>query len=262
MIVKVATTIAEMSSDASAKLWDDNINRGLFDLMHSGVHIHVLGGILAIDQLLQVGDHTIDHKRLFRFYNYVKHVLPGHDSNITLAASKTLGQILSIGGVEFSNPRFMDFEVGAAISLLQGDKQEMSRYAGVLILKELARNSAPHFQSHIGVVFDNILIPIRDSRVNVRVGAAELLAACLDIVTPRERQARSPSLFNILLDAQAGLKMAQSEVIHGSLLTLRELLLHGGMVRFNLICLSARSSSAVLVHEGELSGYRGADFTF
>jgi FKBP12-rapamycin complex-associated protein len=229
-----------MSSDASAKLWDDNINRGLFDLMHSGIHVHILGGLAAIDQLLKVGEHAIDSKRLFRFYNYVKHVLPSHDVSIMLAASKTLaktlGQIAEIGGVEFGNTRFMDFEVGAAISLLQGDKQESPRYAGVLILKELARHSPTHFQAHISVVFDNILIPLRDSRVVVRDGATELLAACLEIVTQRERQTRSPYLFKILQDAQSGLKMAQPEVIHGSLLTFRELFLHGGMVRCGAFC--------------------------
>jgi serine/threonine-protein kinase mTOR len=219
-----------MSSDAAAKLWDDTINRGLFDLMHSGVHVNTLGGLLAIDHLLDIGDHSIDSKRnLFRFFNYVKHVLPNSDVNIMLAASKTLGQIARFGGTDFGD-RFMDFEVGAAISLLQGDKQESPRYAGVLILKELARNSPAHFQAHINVVFDNILIPLRDPRVIVREGAAELLAACLEIVTTRERQTRSPYLSKILTDAQGGLKATHPEVIHGSLLTYRELFLHGGMV--------------------------------
>jgi len=146
-----------------------------------------------------------------------------------LAASKTLGRIAEIGGSAFGE-RFMDYEVPAAIELMQPDKQESPRYAGVLILKELAKNSPNYFHSHIGLVFDNILGPLRDQRVIVREGAAELLAACLEIVTQRERQARSPYLFKIMQDAQAGLKQAQPEVIHGSLLTYRELLLHAGMV--------------------------------
>lgn len=147
-----------------------------------------------------------------------------------LAASKTLGQIAESGGAAFGE-RFMDFEVPAAIDLLQGDKQESSRYAGVLILKELARNSPTYFYSHITLVFEKILLPLRDTRVIVREGAAELLAACLEIVTQRERQTCSPYLSKILQDAQAGLRAGQPEIIHGSLLTYRELLLHGGMVR-------------------------------
>lgn len=153
-----------------------------------------------------------------------------------LAASKTLGQIAEIGGSAFGE-RFMDFEVPAAIELIHPDKQEAPRYAGVLILKELARNSPTYFHSHISMVFENILVPLRDQRPIVREGAAELLAACLEIITQRERQPRSPYLTKIFQDAQAGLKLSQPEVIHGSLLTYRELLLYGGMVRFNAFAL-------------------------
>ncbi|KAF5387292.1 hypothetical protein D9757_005800 [Collybiopsis confluens] len=226
----VATTVAEMSSDTAAKLWDDNINRRIFDLMHSQNTAENFGGLLAIDQLLDIeSEETIESKRnLFRFYNYVKHLLPNPDVNLMLAASKTLGQIAEIGGSAFGE-RFMDFEVPAAIELIHPDKQEAPRYAGVLILKELARNSPTYFHSHISMVFENILVPLRDQRPIVREGAAELLAACLEIVTQRERQPRSPYLTKIFQDAQAGLKLSQPEVIHGSLLTYRELLLYGGM---------------------------------
>ncbi|KAF8892145.1 phosphatidylinositol 3-kinase [Infundibulicybe gibba] len=226
----VSTAVAEMTSDAAAKLWDDNINRRLFELTHSQNTVEAFGGLLAIDHLLDVdGEETIESKRnLFRFYNYVKHLFSSHDVNLMLAASKTLGQIAEIGGAAFGE-RFMDYEVPAAIELMQPDKPDSPRYAGVLILKELARNSPTYFHSHIGTVFDTILVPLRDQRVIVREGAAELLAACLEIVTQRERQTRSPYLFKILQDAQMGLKQSQPEIIHGSLLTYRELLLHAGM---------------------------------
>ncbi|KAG5734545.1 Phosphatidylinositol 3-kinase tor2 [Termitomyces sp. T112] len=226
----LSAAVAEMSSDAAGKLWDDNINRRLFELTHSQHSHEAFGGLVAISQLLDVDpEENIDSKRnLFRFWNYVKHLLPNHDVNLMLAASKTLGQIAEIGGAAFGE-RFMDKEVPAAIEMMQPDKQESPRYAGVLILKELARNSPTYFHSHIGVVFDNILVPLRDQRLIVREGAAELLAACLEIVMQRERQTRSPYLFKILQDAQTGLKQSQPEIIHGSLLTYRELLLHAGM---------------------------------
>ncbi|KAK0489036.1 phosphatidylinositol 3-kinase [Armillaria novae-zelandiae] len=212
----VATTVAEMTPDTATKLWDDNINRRLFDLMHSQSTTENFGGLLAIDHLLEItSGETIESKRnLFRFYNYVKHLLPHSDINLMLVASKTLGQIAHIGGSAFGD-RFMDYEVPAAIELMQPEKQESPRYAGVLILKELARNSPGHFHSHISLVFENIVVVLRDQRVIVREGAAELLAACLEIVVQRERQ--------------TGLRMPQPEIIHGSLLTYRELLLHAGM---------------------------------
>lgn len=37
-----------MSSDAAAKLWDDNINRRLFELTHSQNPAEAYGGLVAI----------------------------------------------------------------------------------------------------------------------------------------------------------------------------------------------------------------------
>ncbi|CCM00588.1 uncharacterized protein FIBRA_02624 [Fibroporia radiculosa] len=226
----VSNSVHEASSDASAKLWEDTINRRLFDLVHSQNNVEKLGGILAIDYLLNTeGEGALEVRRhLYRFYNWVKTLLPNPDINVMLAASKTLGQIAAVSGSTFGD-HWLDYEVPGAIKLLQADRQEPGRYAGVLILKELARNSPTLFHSHIELVFEQILVPLRDTRVIVRESAAELLAACLEIITQRERQVRSPFLIKILQDAQMGLKITQSETIHGSLLTYRELLLHGGM---------------------------------
>ncbi|KAJ7759255.1 phosphatidylinositol 3-kinase [Mycena metata] len=237
----VATTVAEMSPDVAGKVWD-NVNQGIFDLMHSPHNERKLGGLMAMDLLLQIdGEETLDSKRnLFRFYNYVKHLLPDPDVNLMLLASQILGKVVrfaasksinhpsSAGGA--FNESFMDHQVPAAINLIQPDKQESPRYAGVLILKELARNSPTYFYAHISLVFDNILVPLRDQRVIVRDAAAELLAACLEIVAQRERPKKNPYLDNVLKDAQAGIRQAQPpEVVHASLLAYRALLLHGGM---------------------------------
>ncbi|KAI0792169.1 FAT-domain-containing protein [Abortiporus biennis] len=224
----VANAVPENSPDAVARILDETLKR-LSDLMHSQFNHEKLGGIQAVDALLNADGGRITDKSIhFRCYNYVKAMLPNPDINVMLAASKTLGRIAEKNSAEFGES-FMEMQVQEAIKLLQADKQEPGRYAGVLILKELARNSQKYFHSHIGLVFDKILVPLRDPRIIVREGAAELLAACLEIITNRERQPRSPFLLKILQDAQLGLKMAQPEVIHGSLLTYRELLLHGGM---------------------------------
>ncbi|TDL23875.1 atypical/PIKK/FRAP protein kinase [Rickenella mellea] len=225
----VQNTVPEMSSDAAAKLWEDNI-RKLFELVHSQITVEKMGGIIAIEHLLDVEqEETIESKRnLFRFYNYVKYLLPNPDMSVMVAAAKALGQIIEVGGSAFDE-RFMDYEVPGAIELLQSDRQEPGRYAGVLILKELALHNPLCFHPHISLVLDKILIPLRDTRVIVREVAAELLAACLEIITQRERQSSSPFLLKILQDAQLGLKTNSADTIHGSLLTYRELLLHAGM---------------------------------
>lgn len=45
---QVTNAVAEMSSSTEAKMWDDTINRRLFDLVHSPNTSEKLGGILAI----------------------------------------------------------------------------------------------------------------------------------------------------------------------------------------------------------------------
>lgn len=178
-----------------------------------------------------------DHVRL---YNQVKALLPGPDINIMLAASKTLGKIAGLSSGAFGGERFvdLDFEVQTAIEWLSADKQDPARYAGVLMLKELARNNPIQFHPHVGLVLDSILAPIRDPRLIVREGAAELLAACLDILMQRERQSDNPHLVSTWQNAQSGLKSSSPEIIHGSLLTYRELLLYGGMVCSTTLCVS------------------------
>jgi len=47
-LLQISTNVVEMSSDAAAKLWEDNINRRLFDLMHSQNIADKFGGLLAI----------------------------------------------------------------------------------------------------------------------------------------------------------------------------------------------------------------------
>ncbi|KAF8519025.1 phosphatidylinositol 3-kinase [Hysterangium stoloniferum] len=228
----VTGAVADMNSDASAKLWDEHINRRLFDLIHSNNSTDKLGGILAIDHLMDVDqEETIENRRnLFRFYNYLTTLLPNPDLNVMVAASKSLGKIAKIGD-QVLGERFIEHEVPDSIELLSSnDKTEQSRYAGVLVLKELARNSPGYFIQHINLIFDKILLPLRDPRVHVREGAAELLAELLGIMAVRERQSRSlPFLVKLVEHSYQGLKTTQVEIIHGSLLTYRELLLHAGM---------------------------------
>ena len=118
--------------------------------------LHALRGYL--DHLMRVEGEIESKSNLFRLYNYVKALLPDSDTNVMLAASKTLGQIAGISGAAFGGDYFMDFEVQAAVALLQSDKHEFARHAGVLILKELARNSQAYFHSHVGALFDRLII--------------------------------------------------------------------------------------------------------
>jgi len=123
----------------------------------------------------------------------------------------------------------MVYEVPAVIELLHAEKEKNTRYAGVLILKELIKNSTDH--SQLEVIFSNIRVPLRDASHTVREEAARLLAACLEIVTQEDHPQGLWYLFNpILQDAQVGLDQSQASIIHGSLITYRECLLHARTV--------------------------------
>ncbi|OBZ74140.1 Phosphatidylinositol 3-kinase tor2 [Grifola frondosa] len=161
-----------MSPDAAAKLWEDTINRRLFDLVHSQTNVEQLAAS-CIDPRSDAemsgpafGDHFMDLKSKLHRSSPGGQARPGEPDLFPLAHRSRIQQ-----------------------------------------------NSCP--------------APRRASYCPG--SAAELLAACLEIITQRERQTRSPFLLTILQDAQMGLKIQQPEVIHGSLLTYRELLLHGGM---------------------------------
>ncbi|KAJ7779782.1 phosphatidylinositol 3-kinase [Mycena metata] len=211
----------------------DLISRRLFELIHSQNATDNIGGLIAIDHLIDAPD---SHQNLFRFYNYVKHLLPNPDPALILAASKTLGHILALGGPAFGET-FMEHQgVPYAIALISSSSSHdvaagMSRYAGALILKELARNMPVEFTPHLHAVLETaVLPPLRDTRLVVREAGAELLAVCLELGAQRERVVESEATYlaKLLADAQAGMKSNHPEVIHGGLLTYRELLLHSG----------------------------------
>lgn len=190
---------------------------------------------------------------LFRMYNYVNFVLPDPDFDVMLAASKTLGQIVRIWGPAFGD-HFMDYAVQSALVLLQTDVQKPDRYAGVLILRELARNGPSFFHPHVDVVLDSIFVPLWDSRVVVRRSAAELLAVCLEIVNTQEGQSDNASFVKLVRGAELGLQAPENQVVHGSLLAYRELLLQDGAVRVVVVPCRALHANSSTVSEGEISG--------
>lgn len=201
-----------MKSESSEKLWDGHINRRLFDLIHSNHNTDKLGGILAIgnlepsrfvhfplltrnqDHLMEIfQEQTIENRRnLFRFYHYLSPLLPNPDSDVMVAASKSLGKIAKIGG----KMDFVDQNIPNAIELLSStDKTEQHRYAGVLILKELGHNNPMYLKQHVTLIFDKILIPLRDSRVRIITYIiSSHLSVCRSILG-KEQQNFSPGCF-------------------------------------------------------------------
>lgn len=184
------------------------------------------------DRLTSLVEHErLDPKRnLPRLYNYVKTVFPSTDYDIMEFAAEILGKIVKSGGPLFGEA-FMDFELPGSIQLLQSEAPE-GRYAGILVLKELASCNTTIFYPHASLVLEKLSTPVRGPRPEIREAAAGLLATCLDILQLRDKQSINHVLTKILHDCRTGLKSESNsiEVVHGCLLVCAELFKHAGMV--------------------------------
>ncbi|OLL26279.1 Phosphatidylinositol 3-kinase tor2 [Neolecta irregularis DAH-3] len=216
--------------------FNNDINRRIFELVQSNDSSERLGGIMAIDKLIDLRTDSND-TQITRFVNYLRAVLPGNDAQAVQLAAKAMGKLATSSSSLVTD--LVEFEIRRALEWLQGDRHEARRYSAVLVLRELARNSTTIIYSHISEVLDLMWVALRDIRVTIREAAAEALRACLDIIYTRESHRRADHYNKLLLEAQNGLKMGTVECIHGSFLTYKELLHGAGMFmrdRYREVC--------------------------
>jgi FKBP12-rapamycin complex-associated protein len=229
LAVHVAFVTSELKGD-NLSSFNSELNRLIFGLTHSPHAHEKLGGISAIENLIELESED-NSARLYRFYQYLKPNLPCNDATVMIAASRALGRVCKHGAQSLGD-QFMEFEVLRALDFLQGDKDrnESGRYAAVLIIKELAYNVPHLFHIYVNRVLDRIWVALRDSKVLVREGAAEALGNCLEITSKREKQMGVQAYEHIYEEAEKGLKTTTVEWIHGSLLAVQQLLMHSKTV--------------------------------
>ncbi|PWZ00165.1 putative TOR1-1-phosphatidylinositol 3-kinase [Testicularia cyperi] len=220
----VALVVSELKGDGLST-FNNDLHRRIFELTHSQ-HVHEkLGGIVAIEDLIEQESED-NSARLYRFYQYLKPNLPCNDASVMIAASRALGRVAYHGGQSLGD-QFIEYEVLRALDFLQaGDRNESGRYAAVLIIREMARKVPQQFHPYVPRVLERIWVALRDARVIVREGAAEAMGACLGIISAREKQMGSQFFVSIYEEAERGLKMNTVEAIHGSLLAVQQLLQH------------------------------------
>lgn len=191
-----------------------------------------MSGVLAIDRLLEIEhDDAVETRatKYYRFYQYVKAALHfSTDVDLTGAATKTLHRVLELGG-NFGDA-FMQQEVPRLLEGLKNEK-DYNRYGAVIILKAFARHFSHQFSAFVDVVLEWIWTPLRDPRPYIREAGADLLASCFDLVGVRPDSGQSVNPAKILKESINGLRSTQVDVIHGSLLAYRVILLHSASVR-------------------------------
>ncbi len=225
--IHLITTSREISQEQFSKYAND-INKKIFDLIHSQDPSDRLGGVLAIDSLIDFdGGGEENTAKITRFANYLRIAIPSNDIEVMRLAATALGRLAIPGGT--LTAELVEFEAKRSLEWLQSDRQENRRHAAVLIIAALAVNSPTLLYFYVNEILDLIWVALRDPKVAIRTDAAIALRRCLDIVYERENALKQKWFNKLMSGAASGLKLASTESIHGSLLVYYELLKKGGM---------------------------------
>ncbi|KAI8344851.1 armadillo-type protein [Chlamydoabsidia padenii] len=225
--IKAADELRETAATASRELSDENlirftndVNKRIFELAHGSDINEKLGAIIAIDRLIDLEPEGNSS----RYNSYLSLMLPYNDPQVMIPAARALGR-LAISSSTFTAD-FVDTQVEHALEWLQGDR---SRLAAVLVLRELAINAPTLIYAYVPRILELVWLALRDSRPIIRENAADCLSQCLEIVQQRETPLRRTWYARIWEEVNRGLRNGSADAIHGSLLVMRELLLHAGM---------------------------------
>ena len=205
----------------------NNVNHRISQLVvQSNDTSEKIGGILAIEQLISFdGDDAA--QKTTRFSSYLRAALRSNDNTVLIFAARALGHLAVPGGA--LTAELVEAEVSSALEWLQSDRQETRRFAAALIIRELARNSPTLLYAFVPQIFDCILVALRDPKVLIRETAAEAAGACFEIIAARDALPRQQWFGRVYDEALQGFKQPNPDTVHGSLLTIKELLLKGGM---------------------------------
>ncbi|KAK9371519.1 uncharacterized protein V1513DRAFT_434579 [Lipomyces chichibuensis] len=108
--------VRELPIDQFTRYHDD-VNRRIFELIHSTDTYDKLGGITAIDKLIDFDGTEENATNITRFANYLRKVIPSNDVDAMRVATKALGRLAIPGGT--LTVEFIEFEVKRALEWLQ-----------------------------------------------------------------------------------------------------------------------------------------------
>lgn len=208
----------------------NDINNKIFELIHGSDSNEKLGGVLAVDTLIDFYAHTDElPNQTSRLANYLRVLIPSSDIEVMRAAAKTLGKLAVPGGTLTSD--FVEFEVKTCIEWLttspesssSNSKQEYRKHASLLIIAAIANNSPYLLYPYVNSILDNIWRALRDSKLVIRTDAAVTLGKCLEIISDRDSNLTKQWFERLFKGCVYGLKLNTNESIHGTLLVYRQL---------------------------------------
>ncbi|KAI9209819.1 armadillo-type protein [Polychytrium aggregatum] len=234
----VVSASRHLSGESFAKFLND-VNRRIFELIHSTDASDRIAGVLAIDSLID-SEGEESTTKLKRFANYLRDVLPSNENYLTAQAAKTLGRLVQAGGTATTD--IVDNELRRALDWLQGDRNENKRYASALIIAELTRTSPGVVFGSLVLLVDSIWVLLRDPKALNREAGVTALSAMLQMMSERperDAQQRRQWYRKIFEECQKNFKSGTNDSIHASLLVYQELLLHSGEFmasRYSEVC--------------------------
>lgn len=184
------SSIARDLSSEQFNRYNNDINKTIFDLLHGEKTSEILGGIAALNALIEFdsGVGKENAGKTARFSNYLGSLILSNDLVIMKQAIRTLGKLATLGGNLTGD--FVDFEAKRAIEWLQSDSKqhENRRHAAILIITSLADNASTLLYPLINQVLENLWTPLRDHKLIVREDAAIALEKCMHIIYDRDAQ--------------------------------------------------------------------------
>ncbi|KAI4162793.1 MAG: hypothetical protein LQ342_003510 [Letrouitia transgressa] len=215
-----------------------NVNHKLAQAIVSSADLNEkIGGIFAVEQLINFdGDDAA--QKTTRFSGYLRAALRSNDNNVLIYAARALGRLAVPGGA--LTAELVESEVKSALEWLQSDRQESRRFAAVLIVRELAKNSPTLLYAFVPQILDCVWVAVRDPRILIRECASEAVGACFEIILTRDPNLRDHWHNRMYNETLAGFKSNNTDTVHGSLLITTQLLQKGGMFmrdqRYNDAC--------------------------
>ncbi|TYZ64094.1 hypothetical protein PybrP1_009121 [[Pythium] brassicae (nom. inval.)] len=210
--------------------WVTDMSTRLMELCNSGDPLERMGGIAAMDELVELFIAERNDQTIIEFAHSLTRVfekIPSADTPTLRLAAKALGHIVSTGGtslIEFVE----DYHVRPALEWLKNETFHVRRHAAVMILKELSVNAPSTSFRYMDRYFDFIWSAFWDAKLVVRVSASESLQTCFSLIQQRESNRKSSWYMRALDEAESAFRKNTSDATHGSLLIINELLRNTG----------------------------------
>ncbi|CAN3370118.1 serine/threonine-protein kinase Tor2p [Diutina catenulata] len=237
--VELGSFLTIISRDLSQEQflkYSSDINKMIFELLHSKETSEKLGGIAAINTLINFDSGSIKETvKIQRILGYLSTLIVSNELTIMRQATRTLGRLASPGGAIAGN--IVDSQAKKAIEWLQtdGKSADTKRHAAILIIIALADNAPLLLFGYVPQILKVLWGALKDSKQIIREDAALTLEKSLAILNERDPAVRAYWIQNLAQhatevltekvgDARIINSTSSSDAVYGGLLIYREVL--------------------------------------